>query len=216
VKRLPLLVAALASTAATLPPQPASPAPQPSVANVYWMMDCLVGHGNRDVDRVLGTVPGEGEAVVALFQATIGPCLVAEHPLSGPDFFFRGAIAERLLYRDFTALDAPPRHRPANVFAPLSDDRLSRLAENPRRHLAMLDLASCVARREPARVYAFFGTARESAAEHAAMAELAPAISACLFEGQTFDMTPPVFRAFLAEGAYRVAAGRPNVFAAAQ
>ena len=45
------------------------------------------------------------------------------------------------------------------------------------------------------------------------MAELTPAISACLFEGQTFDMTPPVFRAFLAEGAYRVAAGQPEVFA---
>ena len=94
----------------------------------------------------------------------------------------------------------------------LSPDQVSAMAENPRRLLAMLDIASCVARREPAKAYAFFGTVRGTADERAAMAELAPAISACLFQGQTFNMTPPLFRAFLAEGAYRVAAGQAEVY----
>lgn len=214
--KLAAFIAAFASTAAALPPRTPNPAPQPSVANVYWMVDCLAGHGNRDVDRVLLTVPGEGEATLALFHAMIGQCLVAGHPLAGPDFYFRGAIAEHLLYRDFAALGVAPRHHAAGVFAPLGQDRLSRLGENPRRLLAMLDLASCVARREPSKAYAFFRTERGSPAERAATAELAPVISACLFEGQTFDMTPPIFRAFLAEGAYRVAAARPSVYEASQ
>jgi hypothetical protein len=203
---------ALAAALAAAPPSSQAPAAQPSVENVYWAVNCLVDHGNRDADRVLATIPGQGEARFALLHAMIGPCLVAEHPLGGPDFFMRGAIAERLLYRDFASLGAPPRGRAASVFAALSRDQLSGLGENPHRLLAMLDIASCVARREPARTYAFFGTGRGSPAERAAMTELAPAISACLFEGQTFDLTPPVFRAFLAEGAYRVAAGQPEVF----
>jgi hypothetical protein len=178
------------------------------------MVNCLAEHGNHDMDRVLATVPGQDQATAALFHAMIGPCLVAEHPVHGPDFFMRGAIAERLLYRDFVSLGAPPRRSAVPVFPALSRDQLSTMSENSRRLLAMLDIASCVARRESARTYAFFGTGRGSAAERAAMTELAPAISACLFQGQTFNLTPPVFRAFLAEGAYRVAAGQPEIYRA--
>jgi hypothetical protein len=209
----PYLVLAAAALAAA-PPSSQSTAPQPSVENVYWAVNCLVDHGNHDVDRVLAAIPGQSEARFALFHAMIGPCLVAEHPLGGADFFMRGAIAERLLYRDFASLGAPPRHGAVPVFPALSRDQLSTMSENSRRLLAMLDIASCVARREPARTYAFFGTGRGNPAERAAMMELAPAISACLFQGQTFDLTLPVFRAFLAEGAYRVAAGQPEVFPA--
>jgi hypothetical protein len=205
-----VLAAALA--AAQAPPQ--APAPHPSVDNVYWMVACLAGHGDHEMDRVLATVPGGDDSTVALFHAMAGDCLVAEHPLAGRDFFLRGAIAERLLYRDFEAIGMPPRHRATAVFAPLGRDQLARMSEAAHQLLAMLDIAACVARMEPAKVYAFFGTARGSAAERAAMTELAPAISACLFQGQTFNLTPPIFRAFLAEGAYRVAAGQTAVFRA--
>jgi len=190
---------------------PDAAAPSPSVENVYTTVACLIEHGDHEMDRVLATVPGGSEARGAILHAMIGQCLVAEHPLGGPDLFVRGAIAERMLYRDFAAMNAPT-HPAAPVFAPLPPDQVSALGENPRRLLAMLDIASCVTRREPARTYAFFGTVRGTPDERAAMAELAPAISACLFQGQTFNMTPPLFRAFLAEGAYRVAAGQPEVF----
>jgi hypothetical protein len=210
VNPFPLLVAIM-SAAATFPPRPEAPAPQPSVDNAYWMADCLLEH-RLYTDNVLSSAPGNSEAVFALFQAAIGPCLVAERPLPGPAFFLRGAIAERLLYRDFASIGAEPRHRAVPVFASVRRDDLRSANENVRRLLAMLELASCVARAEPAKVYAFFATERGSPAEHASMAALAPAISACLVEGQTFEMSPPVFRAFLAEGAYRVAAGQPSVY----
>jgi hypothetical protein len=180
------------------------------------MANCLVEHHDRNIDRVLATVPGEAGSTLALLHAAIGPCLVAERPISGRDFFVRGAIAERLLSRDFPAVGAGPRHRAVPVFAPVSRDYLGRAEEQSRRLLAMLDLASCITRRESAKVYAFFGAERGSPAERAAMAEFTPAISACLFEGQTFEMPPPVFRGFLAEAAYRAAAGQPDVYETSQ
>lgn len=213
-----LLAAAVSVVMATssLPARSAPSGAQPSVDNVYWLVGCLFDHRDRNVERVLSTVPGDTDATLSWMRAVIGPCLVAERPLSGPDLFGRGAVAERLLYRDFAAIGAAPRHRTAPLFAPVSQDYLTRASENSRRFLAILDMGSCVSRGEPAKVYDFFRSARGSAAEHAAMTELAPAISACLFEGQTFDMTPPMFRALLAEAAYRVAAGQPNVYAGPQ
>jgi hypothetical protein len=41
-----------------------------------------------------------------------------------------------------------------------------------------------------------------------------PSLSACLTKDQPLKLTPPIFRAFLAEAAYRVAAGQPEVFGA--
>jgi hypothetical protein len=209
-----LLAAAVSAIAAMicLPAQSAPPVAQPSVDNVYWLVGCLFDHRDRNVERVLSTVPGDSDATLSWMRAVIGPCLVAERPLSGPDLFGRGAVAEHLLYRDFAAIGASPRRRTASLFAPVSQDYLGRASENSRRFLAILDMGSCVTRREPAKVYGFFHSGRGSAAERAAMTELTPAISACLFEGQTFDMTPPLFRALLAEAAYRVAAGQPNVY----
>jgi len=195
------------------PVQAAKPvAPEPSVENVYWLVDCLFERRDRNVERVLSTVPGDPGSTLSWARAVIGPCLIAERPLSGPDLFGRGAVAEHLLYRDFAAIGAPPRRRTVPLFAPVSQDYLGRADENSRRFLAILDMGSCVAQREPAKVYAFFRSERGSAAERAAMTELTPAISACLFEGQTFDMPPPLFRALLAEAAYRVAAGQLNVY----
>lgn len=215
MKLFPFLIA-VAWAVVAFPVRSETPAVQPSVENVYWMVDCLLEHHDRDIDRVLSTVPGDRDSVAPWLHAAIGPCLVAERPITGPDFFARGAVAERLLYRDFASVGAEPRHRAAPLFEPVSRDYLGRAEEHSRRFLAVLDMASCVTRREPVKAYAFFRTERRSPAERAAMAEFTPAISACLFEGQTFDMPPPVFRAFLAEAAYRVAAGQPNVYETAQ
>lgn len=210
------IVAAIASAAVAFPARSKPPAVQPSVENLYWMVDCLLQHDARDLNRVLSTVPGAQYSGAPWLFAAISPCLVAERPIVTPTFFARGALAERLLYRDFASVGAEPRHRPVPLFAPVGQDYLGSADEQSRRLLAALDMASCVTRREPERVYAFFRTARASPSERAAMVELTPAISACLVEGQTFDMPPPLFRAFLAEGAYRVAAGQPNVYEEAQ
>jgi hypothetical protein len=193
-----------------LPPQP--DAAQASVENVYWVADCVIGRTPREAGVVLGTVPGGADSLLALFHTSIGPCLVAEHPLARPELYLRGAIAERLIARDFATGPAVPRHRPATVFAPLTLDQLGRMGEVSRRLLAVLDMASCVAGREPVKVQAVFQTVRASAGERAAIEALTPAISGCLAQGQSFEMTPPLLRAFLAEGAYRVAAGQPNVY----
>jgi hypothetical protein len=78
----------------------------------------------------------------------------------------------------------------------------------------MLAMASCVVRADPGKSYAFFRTPRGSAAERAAIEGMMPALSGCVGQGENIDLSPPVFRAFLAEAAYRAAAGRPEVFRA--
>jgi hypothetical protein len=206
-----LLIAALALGAAASP-RPQAPAPEPSVENLYWVAACLLQHDAHDFDRSLSIAPGGRDSRRAQNIDEIWHCYVPQRPVLTPTYIGRGAMAELLLYRDFPSVGAAPRRHAVPVFAPVSRDYLARADEHSRRMLAALDLTSCVTRREPAKVYAFFGTARGSAAERAAMVELTPAISACLVEGQTFDMAPPLFRAFLAEGAYRVAAGQPNVY----
>jgi hypothetical protein len=204
-------LAGLAAPSAAKRPPPPVPA-VPSADNVYWMVDCLIKSKDHDLEEVLSTIPGAKGSAVPWLLAAIGECLVAEHPIPAAGFYKRGAVAERFLYRDFPSIGAAPRRHPAPVFRPVGADYLAKADPNSVSTLVMLDAASCLVRAEPQRAYAFFRLNRGSAEERAAMLEMAPAFSRCLTKGPPLKLTPAIFRAFLAEAAYRVAAGQPEVF----
>jgi hypothetical protein len=187
---------------------------QPSVDNVYAVVDCMMQRRDRNLDRVLSTVPGTMDADAPWVAGGVYTCGAARTAVPAASFYNRGAVAERLLYRDFTAIGAPPRSDPAPVFAPVSDYYVRYAEEYARASLSMLDMASCVVRADPQKSFAFFQTGRGSVAERAAIEGMMPSISGCVSQGENIDLSPPVFRAFLAEAAYRTAAGRPEVFRA--
>jgi hypothetical protein len=187
---------------------------QPSIDNVYAVVDCLMQRGNRNMERVLSTVPGTLDADAPWVAGGVYACRAAGTQVPAASFYNRGAVAERLLYRDFEAIGARPRGRAARVFEPVSGYYVRYADESARAALSMLGLAACVVRADPGQSYAFFRTARGSAAERGAIENLTGAISGCVGQGENIDLSPPVFRAFLAEAAYRAAAGRPEVFRA--
>jgi len=187
---------------------------QRSVDHVYATVDCLLQRRDPDLRDVLAVIPGYNGLNQPIVASATRHCVLADHNLPSAEFYNRGAIAERLLYRDFESIGAAARARPVRVFAPVTSYYLQNAGGYGRSALAMLDMAACVVRAEPRKSYAFFRTERNSAAESAAVAELGAAVSACVTQGQSFSLSAPIFRAFLAEAAYRAAAGRPQVFAA--
>jgi hypothetical protein len=204
-------LAALAAVgAAEAAPKRAAP-PVPSVDNVYWMVDCMIASKNAELEKTLSTVPAPGGFEKHWFKAALGECLKEDRPIQGAYFYKRGATAERFLYRDFASIGSAARRPPAGVF-PLVG--AAYLAKEPKAvsALVMLDAASCLVRSDPAQAYDFFRLKRGSAEEQAKMSEMAPALSKCLTKGDPVKLTAPIFRAFLAEAAYRVAAGQPEVF----
>ena len=205
-------ILALSLAASTLAaPALAEPAP-PSVDNVYSVVDCLIQRHDRRLERVLSTVPGTMDADSYFVAGGINTCGQRGTPVPSRAFYNRGAVAERLLYRDFETIGGQPRRRPAPVFAPVSNQYVEFAEEYARAALSMLDMAACVVRAEPQRSYGFFRTPRGSEAERGEIAALMPAISGCVSRGENIDLSPPIFRAFLAEAAYRAAVGRPQVF----
>lgn len=200
-----LMASALGSAALAEPAQP-------SIDNAYALVDCMIQRGDRNLERVLSTVPGTMDADAPWVAAGVYTCGGARTAVPAASFYSRGAAAERLLYRDFEAIGAQPRGRSARVFEPVSAYYVRYADESARATLSMLGLAACVVRADPQHSYGFFRTGRGSAAERAAIEGMMPAISGCVGQGENIDLSPPVFRAFLAEAAYRAAAGRPEVF----
>ncbi|HET9639823.1 MAG TPA: hypothetical protein VFP12_11510 [Allosphingosinicella sp.] len=205
------LAALLAAAGAAQAAPVSKPKPLPSVDNVYWMVDCMIAAGNRELEKALSTVPAPGGLERHWFKAALGECLKEDRPIPAAYFYKRGALAERFLYRDFSSIGAASRRRPAPVFPPVGADYL---AKEPKAvsALAMLDAASCLVRSNPQQAYNFFRLKRDSAEERAKVSEMAPALSKCLTKGEPIKLTAAIFRAFLAEAAYRVAAGQPEVF----
>ena len=206
-----IAIVGMGESAAPRPPASAAQA-VPSVDNVFWLVDCLLKDKDHDLEKVLSTVPGAKGSETPWILAAIGECLVEGRPIPAAQFYKRGAVAERLLYRDFTAIGSPARRRPAPLFAAVGKDYLARAEPHSVAALVMLDAASCLVRSDPARAFGFFRSGRNSAEESRLFSELAPALSGCLTDGQPLKLTPSIFRAFLAEAAYRVAAGKPEVF----
>ncbi|MFL6862951.1 MAG: hypothetical protein ACJ8DZ_08115 [Allosphingosinicella sp.] len=179
---------------------------------MFWMVDCLIAAKDPDLAKVLSTIPGNKGSEMPWLFAAVGPCLVAEHPIPAASFYKRGAVAERFLYRDFPSIGGAPRRTPVPLFRAVGAAYVAKAEPHSLATLAMLDAASCVVRADPARAYEFFRLDRGSAAESAKVAEMVPALSACLPQGQPLKLTSAIFRAFLAEAAYRVAAGQPDIF----
>ncbi|MEA2999030.1 MAG: hypothetical protein QOK17_863 [Sphingomonadales bacterium] len=203
-------------TAAALGPPKPAPAtqPAPSVENVYWMVDCLLQKKNPNLERMLSTVPGTEDSEMAWLRTAISGCLVAEHPIPNAEFYDRGAVAERLLYRDFPSIGGAPRRKPAPLFPAVDPAYAAKALPQSLAALIMLDATSCVVRADPQSAYDYFRSQRGSADERARLSAMLPSLSACLTKDQPLKLTPPIFRAFLAEAAYRVAAGQPEVFGA--
>jgi hypothetical protein len=192
-------------------PKP-KPKPVPSIDNVYLMVDCMVAEKNAELEKSLSTLPAGPKAIeMHWFKAALGKCLVEDRPIPAANLYKRGAVAERFLYRDFQSIGASPRHPPAPVFPAVSAEELAK-APGSASSLAMLDAASCLARENPGEAYGFFRLRRDSAEERAKVMDMLPALSRCLTQGELLKLTPAMFRAFLAEAAYRVAAGHPQVF----
>jgi hypothetical protein len=206
------LAALLAAAGAGRPAPAAKPKPVPTVDNVYTLVDCLIAGEDRDLEKVLSTVPGAKGSESPWLYAVVGKCLVENRPLLAGAFYHRGAVAERFLYRDFESIGAAPRKPPAAVFAPVTAGYLAKAEPFSLAGLTLLDAASCVVRSDPARAYAFFRIPRGTAEERAKVAEMVPVLAACLPEGQPLQINPAIFRAVLAEAAYRVAAGQAQVF----
>jgi hypothetical protein len=206
----PAATADLTESARTTPE--ASSRPDPTADTAYAMVDCLmVRNGNR-MENVLGSIPGSQNVLAPWITAETRRCTPTDETIEATTFYSRGAIAERLLYRDFEGFGTARRH-PVRVFSPVSAYYVRNADHYSRTTLAMLDMAGCVVRAQPQRSFAFFHTQRGSAAEGRALTELAPAIGSCLPQGESIELTPSLFRAFLAEATYRAAAGRPEVFA---
>lgn len=214
--RAPVAILAMAALVGAVAGHPAaakppSPKPAPSVDNVFWMVDCLIKEKDRDLERVLSTVPGDRGSEVPWILAAVGPCLVEGRPIPAASFFKRGAVAERFLYRDFSSIGGVSVRRPVALFAPVGSEYSSRAEPHSLAALIMLDAASCLVRADPQRAYAFFRLIRGSSEESLMVSAMAPGLAGCLTEGQPLKLTPAIFRAFLAEAAYRVAAGQPDV-----
>ena len=186
--------------------------PVPSIDNVYILVDCLIAARDRDLEKVLSTMPGAEGLPSPWFYAVVGACLVEGRPLLAGAFYHRGAIAERFLYRDFASIGAAPRNPPAPLFAPVTAADLAKAEPFSLAALTLLDAASCLVRSDPARAYAFFRMGRGTAEERAEVTRMVPALAGCMLKDQPLQINPAIFRAVLAEAAYRVAAGQPEVF----
>ncbi len=68
------------------------------------------------------------------------------------------------------------------------------------RAVGMMELADCITFRDTPAADALLRTTPQSAAERDAAVALAPVVSACLLEGQSFRVTPQSIRALAADG----------------
>lgn len=164
---------------------------------------CLVS-ASGDVGA-LAVAPGGEGSVVPLERITATRCPTEVFRQLPQPYHLRGAIAERLLLRDFAAIGAAPRQATAPIFEAPRAEEIRAASAYVRIAHAMLALGGCVAEAEPAGTYALFGTRIGSSGERAAMQALMPALAGCIPEGEEITLTIRRLRPFLAEAAYRAA-----------
>jgi hypothetical protein len=204
---------ALGAIAAPLAVAPSASAPDRSVidraALRAWYEDakCLVKRQGPLAERILATKPESFDSLSAFMTAdTPAQCFTQQSkgPLRIPSNATRGAIAEALLARDFSAMGVRRGNRVATVFASEGPPENGPRKPAEAHAKAMLALAECVAQTDPALSFAVFGTEVGSDEENRAVRALVPAISQCLPPGFEFPTQAPVLRSYLAEAAYRV------------
>jgi hypothetical protein len=216
----PLCAAAFVLAAAAAPPVP-TPAPtipaaahdesDPAALRLWYKQGrCLVDQEGRLAEKILATAPDSDDYLFAWLKAEkAARCF--DDPVTAPAKLhsnaMRGAIAEALLLRDFSAVGVRRGKRIAAVFAEdaVPGDRVDV------RWRAFLKLAECAVRLEPARSFALFSTPVAGPEERAAVRALVPALGDCLPPGVDLPMRPSMLRSFLAEAAYRVSVAPPPV-----
>lgn len=164
---------------------------------------CVVAAGS-DLGA-LAAPPGADGSVVPLERIAATRCSTEIFGQLPQPYHLRGAIAERLLLRDFPAIGASPRQATAPIFAAPPAEAIANASTYVRIAHAMLALGGCVAGADPAGTYALFSTAVGSSAERQAMQALMPALAGCIPEGEEITLTTRRLRPFLAEAAYRAA-----------
>jgi hypothetical protein len=128
------------------------------------------------------------------------------------DHFLRGAIAEELLHRQFSAIGKPLGTKVSAIFAWPDDPKaVAAMAPQARIDLAMIAVGECVTKAAPDTVFAVLSTPIRSAAEQIAIRLLLPQLQACVSQGTSIDLNFATVRAFLAEGAYRVSVHRSGL-----
>lgn len=171
----------------------------------YARADCLVKRNGEEIEKILATRPQSVEQAMVWATAETPVRCYDGGPAKAPkihDNVVRGALAEALLKRDFSAIGVRRGTRMVAIFQPL--DVPANPMNGEARALAYLTVGECVAGAEPGLSFAVFGTKVAGPEEMQAVKALVPAISACLPDGLQLPIDPPVFRSFLAEAAYRV------------
>ncbi|HEX5185143.1 MAG TPA: hypothetical protein VFW19_18565 [Allosphingosinicella sp.] len=204
--RMLLLPALLAGGASAAGAQD-HPTPE-ALRATYAMAACMVKDSPAQARRMLAYAPGSQESLRAFFAAQPGNCLSEGSDgeddalrLEGP--FQRGAVAEYLLLRDFSAIGVP-KGKIGPVFVLPGPAEVAKFKPWAQQILAGLAVAECVVRAEPRKSFAVFGTRVESPEEKAALTALLPAVDRCVPAGRGIDMEMASLRALLGEAAYRV------------
>lgn len=170
---------------------------------------CLVKRKPKLAEKILATRPESLEYFAAFLKAdTEARCFVDEAPVP-PKLHsntIRGAVAEALFLRDFSAIAVPRGKRVAPVASFDRAPKAGALAEAARRAEAFLALSECAVQLDAVKSVAVFETQVASAEEREAVQALAPVIAECIPPDLRFSVRAPVMRSYLAEAAYRVSA----------
>lgn len=209
---LPML--AMVAAASPLLPPPSQVVDPKSLGPWYQRGVCLVKKQGPLAEKILATRPMSGDEMLAFIKADMqSHCFDANIPNPPPKLTSnatRGAIVEALLLRDFSAVgvartghvaavarpDQPPEHGPATPAAGSAAARAE----------ALLQLAECVVKVDPADSFAVFSKPVGSPEENGAVHALTPAFAQCLPPDLQLTEKAPVLRSYLAEAAYRVSA----------
>ena len=173
----------------------------------YASGQCLVARNGVQAEAILDTRPQSLDFLGAFLTAdTRTRCFDQRRAAVMHENATRGAVAEALLLRDFSAVGTPRGKHVAKVFMPLRSPVAPAAGE--KRAIAFLEITECVAEKEPALSFQLFSTEIGSREETAAVRALVPALGACLSKGLQVPMNASYVRSFLAEAVYRVSVRR--------
>jgi hypothetical protein len=172
---------------------------------VHHVAECTVRKHRASATEILAYIPQSLQSGLAFHRTNPGECMdVTEGVVTMKDFFMRGALAERLLRQDFSAIGVFSGGKLPAIFKQPTGKSFQRLEPEVKLELAMIAVGECVTRAEPGQVYALFATEVRSQGESTALRALVPQLQGCIAQGQSFQLNLAAARAFLGEGAYRV------------
>ncbi|MBN8819478.1 MAG: hypothetical protein J0I80_12265 [Sphingomonas sp.] len=166
----------------------------------FRLAQCVLTKGKANVKDYVNAKydrPGE-EGVKARGRLINGKLCGAEGSLSLPVFLFRGDLFKALYLSESgtsVALSASPFDYRTFVIDPSSPDSAE--------YLKLMELASCVARTDPAEARRYISARPGSEAETVSIGNLNPTLSSCFPANSTIKLTRPLLTAILSEALYR-------------